>query len=267
MANIKLYTKILITVIIVNSTTPLDTRFPNQDPKNEILITIDEGVAAAYCLIHIEKGKRFIPVATEPDDSEIKPFKTEDWFKSQKPTLKLINKSNDTEKISTGAVAGKKLQVSLLQEKIRADAVYDMLQYVNPDKSIFTPKHTTANGDGYGIIADCYMNNEKQKIKRQVRYLFCMPTHKKFAILNFRLVNDGDNGKSDIRWQKERAGLDLEHFAEGGDRFFTAPLSPYADGFLDIEEESNCMLRIKSGTYLIWISWVSAFSFVLMILK
>ena len=263
MANIKLYTHILVASILVNSLTGTDTRFPNYDPKNEMLTNIVDRNPTAYCLVHIEKGKKFVASAQEPalpkDPKEYQYAKvnTVEWFKEQKPKLKLVVKADDDAKKSNGKIS-KSLTASQLLKPKMDEAVYDVLKFVNEDKTIYTPKYTSEAGEGWGVVADCYMSNSEYKIKRQVGLVNCPPTATNFIMFNKRMVNDGDNGKGSVIWLEDRAGVPLVDFANGGDRFFIGPMSDYADGFLESMHE-NCTLMIKSSAFIMAVTWIIGF--------
>lgn len=260
------YIPLTISVIMINMLNATDAGFPLKDPKNDVLINLEDRAPTAYCLIHIEKGKRFVSKEIEPvldEDStkhKYQPISSANWFKENLPTLKLVIKSLGTApEPPKNHVIGKNLKESDLIKPMMKDEMFETLQFVKPDNSIFEPAYTVVTGNdpkygdssnGYGIIVDCYMSNDIPKVKRQVRYLFCTPESKYFKIRNHRMVNDGDAGKP-VLWENDRSGLNLEDFAEGGDRFFIAPLSTYGDGYMEVESESDCLLKIQSSTFIL----------------
>lgn len=267
MANIKLYTRILVATIIVNSSTATDTRFPNYDPKNEALVNIAERAPVAYCLVRIEKNKKLVASAQEPSlpsdpkEYQYTPINTADWFKEQRANLKLIVKAEDDGKKSAGQKISKNLTAAQLQNTVMTDQIHQTLKFVNPDKTIYTPKYTSQAGEGWGVAVDCYMGNSDYKVKRQVGLVNCPPTATNFIMFNKRMVSDGDDGKQKVIWLEDRAGVPLADFANGGDRFFIGSLSDYADGFLEAQHE-KCTLMIKSSVFIAAVTWILGFALV-----
>lgn len=250
MAKTTPYTRILIAVMMISSLQATDTRFPDYDPKMEVLDNIYNANAVAYCLVHIEKGKKFTSQAKEPEVSstpQYVPINSSEWFKERRTNLNLIRDAQaDEKKKSTTLVVGDKITEKQIIKPTKTDEVFQTMKFVNPDDTVFTPKHTTTDGDGYGVIIECYLANSASAVKRQVRYVNCPATSAKFVIVNYRMVSDGDGGKQRVTYLKDRAGIDLSLAANGGDRFFIGPLSDYADGSMDAGSDQECAVTINS---------------------
>lgn len=258
MANNNKQIKVSISVILLVSAALAQDKFPLDDPKESVLYTINEGSPVAYCLVHIEKGKKFEAKEPEPEKIKESTINSADWFKDKKSTLKLIQSEQvdkNPKNSKNNAKIGKNVKPSDIKYPKYTDDIYKYDQFIKDDNSIFKPEYTTVTegsgstkiSEGYGIITDCYMVNDDKKVKRQVRYMFCDSSQQYFVIHNYRFISDDDNGKQEKKWMNSRSGLKLSDFDQGGDRFYIGPLSFYADGFMDTEQEGKCTLRIKSS--------------------
>jgi len=260
MLNKQVNIHVTISVLVIVSALMANDRFPLYDPKNEVLNTIVEGSSVAYCLIHIEKGKKFEAKEEEPDSTQkINKINSSEWFREQRPSLKLnmstsakADVNNKNQNIGKGRVKAGDIKIP-----VHTDEEFMHIQHIKEDKSIFKPEYNTITADtegvkvtqGYGVINDCYFINEQKEVKRQVRYMFCDASNSRFIIRNYRMVSDGGDEGTGNRWVDTKIGLKLADFDEGGDRFYIGPLSFYADGYMDIEQENECTLRIKSNTF------------------
>ena len=243
---------ISISVLLLISVVLTEEQFPLDDPKNNVLYNINERSPVAYCLIHIEKGKKFEAKEPEPDNFVEKQTNSLDWFKDKRASLKLVKNEEPNVEVLKNKKAGKNLNISSIKIPVQQDGIYKYEQYVKDDNSIFKPEYNTVatDNEGYGVIADCYMANENKVVKRQVRYLYCKKETEKFVIHNRRMTNDGTDKDGKVIWVNSRAGVNISDFSAGGDRFYIGPLSAYADGFMDTEQEDSCTLRIKSSGFL-----------------
>ena len=263
MTNNKRYTYTPITVILLTITVMADTRFPVDDPKNKVLENIHGIMPVAYCLVHIEKGKKFEAKEMEPERTTETTINTADFFSDKRQTLKITATEPEGKEVKPSTVVGKKLKAKDIKDEIFKDDVLKFEQYVKENNQIFKPDYNTITKDkedlkvseGYGIIIDCYLVNDKKKAKRQVRYMFCDKSQEYFAILNQRMTNDGTDADGKVKWVDNLVGLPLKYFDKGGDRFFMGPLSIYGDGFMDTAQENECKLRIKSSARISGAIW------------
>lgn len=269
----KCFTKLIIAIVVSNMYNADSGRFPPQDPKQDVLRNISNEMPTAYCLIHIEKGKKFVLKEKEPNKSDYHLLSSTEWFKDRLTPINIITRADEIMSSSEFdkyveqtkkefAAQNKKAKRTLkskdFKQDIEKDAPLNTVRYIKNDDTIYKPEYTVSNdsastGDiskGYGIVADCYMINDNQEVKRQVRTLFCKNDSKLFAIDNNRVVKKGYFSWYNTEWVRELAGIHLEDFDKGGDRFYIGPLSPFYDGFIDNGLESKCTLRIKSSSYL-----------------
>lgn len=224
------------------------------DPRLVVVKNISSSKASAYCLIHIEKGKKFIAKTKEPElpkTLQYDKLSSAEWLKDKRAKIKLIASGSTNKKLKPNDTFGKFTHNSDIQVEAKNDEVFETLKLSNPDKTIFKPDHSTTNGDGWGVIVDCYFGNSNKKVKHQVKYLNCPAKSKKFTIFNYRLDSDGDDGNNKVRWSDdEKISIDLAKFETNPDIYFFGDLSGYADAFMDTEKESSCMIRIKSNVLL-----------------
>ena len=261
------YTKISIYVLIFISAALAEGTASFEDPKSRVLAKILDEAPTSYCVIHIEKNKKFTPKESEPTNTQETKMSSAEWFRESRKTYKLDAKTVNGEKPKPGQkkinnesnpLVGKSKvnKQDIKHEEIKEDQLFVTFQYVKSDGSVFKPEYTVTeadktNGEGYGIITDCYFANGAKKIKRQVRYLYCSGKNTEFAIKNYMMVSDGDDGQSEKVWTTSYGRFKFIDFGNEGNQFYSGPLSSYADAFMDTEEEDKCILRIKSQEYVL----------------
>ena len=231
---------IFVMITLAMASKALDSVLHTKDPVNSFLTSIQEPTPAIYCLVSIEKGKTVSEAKAGEKDRPVKEVTTkvkiENWF----------NTENSIEKITDKGEAAKVPKTSLGFILSNIDDGFYMNLQLTGKKKVYIPKTEKKEGDGYGIVFDCYTVNDKRLLKRQRKFINCAGDAENFSIMQVRkLGNKYDGGDA---WTRNQNDIGLQKLVKPMSYYYIGPLSYYGDGFIS-PNEKDCSAQIYSSVH------------------